>query len=201
MTTQAHYSKVFENVVGPVSVNMMNFKFNSFPMTCNTAVWKIFKSSSNIDIFLSSIFKSFYSFSFKVLRVLFSESFILTLCTTIGAVFSFIWGKISNLSTVFASNWNKISSIPVMKAAPTAKPFFLAAYGRKFLTALLTRLDRCSFFLAVFVPACHRAKSLPFVIGFKRVLAVVAYFIHALIIPYLFINDQAQQQEVQNDGL
>tara|TARA_R110002126_G_scaffold200076_3_gene347720 strand:+ start:200 stop:625 length:426 start_codon:yes stop_codon:yes gene_type:complete len=79
-----------------------------------------------------------------------------------------------------------------MKAAPTAKPFFLAAYGRKFLTALLTRLDRCSFFLAVFVPACHRAKSLPFVIGFKRVLAVVAYFIHALIIPYLFINDQTQ---------
>jgi len=114
---------------------------------------------------------------------------------------SFIRRQAKGFATSFACQGNKISSVPIMKTPSAAKPFVLTSLGRKFITTLFTGFNRRCIFIAILFSAFASAKSLPFVIGIERYLAVRACFFHALMVSRLFTKEQAQQQEVPNEGL
>jgi len=203
MTASTDKTQVFQGVVSPISVYMMNVKTQIRSLANATNFFSIFKKSFTIVplAFLIS-FTCFAVYpSCESLTILEGQAFVFALTATVSSVLSSARGQTKILTTGFTCEGDKVSSVPIMKAPPTAKPFLLASFGRKALTALFAGFNRGGILISVLFPAFARTKTLPFVIGFERGFAVVACFFHNATITCLFTKEQAQQQEVPNEGL
>jgi hypothetical protein len=186
-------NKIFQFIMFSVPINMMDVQTNAVSRACRTFIRKMFKGEFfvvSVSVLVRNVILSFNTF--KSFAVFISKALILTLSTTVGAIFSSRRSKESFFTTVFANNRNKISCIPVMKTSSATKQLS-SAFSRhynKFTIALFAISNR--FISPIFLTATYRAKSLPFVVGLKRSFTKFTLFDHVNMIAFLMNKDQSK---------
>ncbi len=178
MTRNTKNFKVFNRVVMPIFIDMMNFKLATFFRTSIASMWKMFKSYFTIAG--NSIFKSTVLFSrrpFSNLCIKPTDFTIHTSFRTMNSV-GFIWPDKKIFLTFRAALLNLLSSVVFVKTRFTAKNI-TAIEPIKFKTCATFFADfRFSDFFTRSRIASFRAKYLPLVI--PRDFLITSFAVHAI---------------------
>lgn len=195
MTPSAQYAQIFQNIIFPISVNMMDIKSNIYLRTANTDIRKTFHSIffiTCVSIFIRCVFFSF--FPFKADRVFFAKKIILTLFATCSFFRCYLFKKINYFRAILASKWNFFFRVPFMKACRTTEQSSIGSKTSfKFNLTVFARY----FFLRIsrFLSTRNAAKFLSNLTCRKYFFTRFTSFFHIKIISHFLNNEKVKLQE------
>ncbi|MDP2652171.1 MAG: hypothetical protein Q8O94_03475 [bacterium] len=169
MTATAQYHKIFDGIVFPVAVDMMNIKPNITGRTTGANIRQCSQCEFPI-VFSLRAFRQWFSLTFLSLTMKSTHRNIFARIGTMNAILSSRRLKVSSFPTVFADNSHFNTSVPVMKTSTAAKTFNTHRTDDKWFPTLLTRFG--NLVVSMFLTTRDAAKTLLFVIRFKRFTAL-----------------------------
>lgn len=191
MTTATKNTEIFQRVVFPVSINMVNLNVDIFLMAAYASMRKIFQSIFFVICISILIAIMFFAFeSCESNGIFFRKPFILTFFATTSSMLCLRFYEKCFFSAVFADNRNFIFCVPFMETHKRAKKTKSLFFYNKINRTIFTF---CNLFrMPIFLTTTYTAKLFSFLISCKMFIAKFTNFIHSQRIYHLIINDQVK---------